>query len=585
MTGAYTFPIRDTSVGLTAYRTGGNYGQAVSTTVQQSGDPANYVNLVDDGTDLANDGTTTNIQYNDQLIAANKPVDVSNQNFVHITLKQVQPQPGLSLTGTSVTLTPSSTASARLFDKNGNLLTNLTATQGDGSYLAGLFSGNVDIYVEGLQADSDFSITYSYTDANGTQTTTSIHMVMADLLLVDTNDGPAASLPGASGSNSPSDGSSPSYRVKIAGLQNEQIQQVVVASDAGDQFTDTLTNGIANGTGYAESNRSFVLADFGGAPVPSDARAFAGSNYFVNALGEADDGTFYITFTTPNGDKQQLKVDPPKPAPLFFPQNFDDDMAVLDFYSALLTLGDKGGDLGKQLAVAAVRGWKQRPQLKVNIAEDNSPAVLVQPHSSGTTLYLPTTDNYLWPEEDRQKWIDDTAQQIANIKVGYVPGIRQTQTRKGRNTVTNNTKAYWTDILTKEVNELAPIYASSYGDALVLGHELGHAEIGLSDPTPKFPGGGNVTLVENALRTASAFPMRPGIPGQRDTYSGYPVPATADVAASENRKVATFQNFKNQDGKTLLQQWSGADGVRQEILNEFSGRCFVFKIPANKNKK
>ena len=69
MTGAYTFPIRDTSVGLTAYRTGGNYGQAVSATVQQSGDPANYVNLVDDGTDLANDGTTTNIQYNDQLIA------------------------------------------------------------------------------------------------------------------------------------------------------------------------------------------------------------------------------------------------------------------------------------------------------------------------------------------------------------------------------------------------------------------------------------------------------------------------------------------------------------------------------------
>ena len=108
MTGAYTFPIRDTSVGLTAYRTGGNYGQAVSTAVQQSGDPANYVNLVDDGTDLANDGTTTNIQYNDQLIADNKPVDVSNQNLAHITLKQVQPEPGTSLNGTveSLSLLP-----------------------------------------------------------------------------------------------------------------------------------------------------------------------------------------------------------------------------------------------------------------------------------------------------------------------------------------------------------------------------------------------------------------------------------------------------------------------------------------------
>ena len=39
MTGAYTFPIRDTSVGLTAYRTGDNYGQAVSTADQQAGDP------------------------------------------------------------------------------------------------------------------------------------------------------------------------------------------------------------------------------------------------------------------------------------------------------------------------------------------------------------------------------------------------------------------------------------------------------------------------------------------------------------------------------------------------------------------
>ena len=105
---------------------------------------------------------TTNIQYNDQLIADNKPVDVSNQNLVHITLKQVQPEPGTPLNGTvEVTLsnpdgTPNST-SARLFDKNGNLLTNLTANYNDGTYLAGLFSGNVDIYVEGLQAARSLS--------------------------------------------------------------------------------------------------------------------------------------------------------------------------------------------------------------------------------------------------------------------------------------------------------------------------------------------------------------------------------------------------------------------------------------------
>ena len=67
--GNLTLTIRQTEVGMTAYRTGGNYGQAVSTADQKSNDPSNYVNLVDDETDLAGDGTTTDIQYNTNLIA------------------------------------------------------------------------------------------------------------------------------------------------------------------------------------------------------------------------------------------------------------------------------------------------------------------------------------------------------------------------------------------------------------------------------------------------------------------------------------------------------------------------------------
>ena len=46
-----------------------------------SGDASNYINLVDDGTDLSADGVTTDIQYNTNLVAQGQPVDVTNQNL------------------------------------------------------------------------------------------------------------------------------------------------------------------------------------------------------------------------------------------------------------------------------------------------------------------------------------------------------------------------------------------------------------------------------------------------------------------------------------------------------------------------
>ena len=135
---------------LTAYRTGGNYGAAVSTADQKSNDPSNYVNLVDDGTDLAGDGVTTDIQYNSNLIAEGQAVDVTNQNLARITLQQVQPEPGVSLMGSTVTLT-FNTDSARLFDKNGNAITNLTANYGDTSYLAGLLAATRTFMLKGCK--------------------------------------------------------------------------------------------------------------------------------------------------------------------------------------------------------------------------------------------------------------------------------------------------------------------------------------------------------------------------------------------------------------------------------------------------
>ena len=55
------------TLGLTAYRTGDNHGVQVSQADQQSGDPANYVILVDDGYTQDPSGTLDDIDYNTNL--------------------------------------------------------------------------------------------------------------------------------------------------------------------------------------------------------------------------------------------------------------------------------------------------------------------------------------------------------------------------------------------------------------------------------------------------------------------------------------------------------------------------------------
>ena len=53
--------------------------------------------------------------------------------------------------------------------------------------LANLANGqNVDIYVEGLQADFDFTLSYTYTDADGVEEARAdVHMAIADLQVVN----------------------------------------------------------------------------------------------------------------------------------------------------------------------------------------------------------------------------------------------------------------------------------------------------------------------------------------------------------------------------------------------------------------
>ncbi len=317
--GSQTFQIRNASVSLTAHRTGGNYGAAVSTADQQSGDPSNYVILVDDNTDQAGDGTTTDIAYNTEMIVAGQAINLTDQDLARITLQQVQPAAGQTLDGT-VSLALSNVNSARIFDANGHLLSSsdLSATIGGSGYLAGLANGNLNIFVEGLAADPNFSLTYSYSGSGGSAST-SVHLAIADVSFVDINGSVLSVLEPnedvLSNLPSPTDGGSLAeayqssesneYRTQIAGLHSDQIQQVTVVSDAGDRYQDSMTDW----SGGAESASFAVIVDNGGQALIPAQQSQIRSLYGLNALDPSVTSSFVtITLVTGAGDTETRKV-------------------------------------------------------------------------------------------------------------------------------------------------------------------------------------------------------------------------------------------------------------------------------------
>ena len=323
LSGSHTYEIRNPTVGLTAYRTGGNYGVAVSDADARSGDPSNYVILVDDSTDQAPDGTTTDIDYNSGLITQGSPVNLTDHDFARITLAQLQSPnpPGRTLSGT-ISLVLSNSASARIFDSSGHELTgsDLTATIGGSGYLAGLANGSVDVYIEGLQADPDFSLTYNYVDSHEiTEASASVHMAIADISVVDINGSPMPFLSGttddllgmldAKGTNSMLDADqslqATEYKTRIDGLNTGQIQGVRVTSDAGGYYDDTLVD---CGSG-AESTLFAVLDDENGSPLSAVQQGEILSDLNVHALAIPDPETITIT----SGKDSQSKVVTVKP--------------------------------------------------------------------------------------------------------------------------------------------------------------------------------------------------------------------------------------------------------------------------------
>jgi HEAT repeats len=167
---------------LVAHRSDNNQGEAVTDQVKDSGDPSQYTILVDDYY-VNSDGTPAL-----DSDTAEIPDDSGDgdSDLARITLNQLPS----GMTDGYVQIVLSDPTAVRLFESGRSLLYEddttgdapLTLDLSDPSgYLAGLQSGNVNVWLEGGHANTDFSFTVLYEDSQGDVTDSdSVHMTLAD---------------------------------------------------------------------------------------------------------------------------------------------------------------------------------------------------------------------------------------------------------------------------------------------------------------------------------------------------------------------------------------------------------------------
>ncbi len=153
---------------LQAFQAGSLTIPGASLSDELSTDPNNLVLRINDDND---DGGPSGQQDNrDTIIGAN------DNDIVRLLLKR----PGnLTQNVGTMTLTVSSASAVRVFRSDGQAIlsntgVNLASPMGD---LAGLASGSVPVYVEGLDVNSDVIFTFTYADAQGQITSTdTVHL-------------------------------------------------------------------------------------------------------------------------------------------------------------------------------------------------------------------------------------------------------------------------------------------------------------------------------------------------------------------------------------------------------------------------
>jgi hypothetical protein len=288
-----------TPLAMTAYRTGGNYGIAVTDADRLSDDPSNYVILVNDGYGDDPSGQYNNMQYHWNEILGTGTIDdaATDTNLAKIVFHEVP--------GCTDALITVSGVGARIYQADGTCLgwtdtENPTLHLG-GSYIGGLSSGAVTIYVEGIAVNPDLVVKCTAGGESG-----EVHMAIADVCFVQ---------PGSTTPITPQCGEDLAEldgatlyqelayldsRVMVPGLGSQQIAQLTVTPDGGAGAVEALTDNAA-GTAEASLATFFDYEDGssgGGSPLPPAYR-----------LGVPDDGFVQVSLQTPGAkDVQTVKI-------------------------------------------------------------------------------------------------------------------------------------------------------------------------------------------------------------------------------------------------------------------------------------
>ncbi len=249
---------------LTAYRTGGYWGQAIDDAVESGGDPNNYIVLV-------NDDYEQNSPLGDDLTASEVSIPTSTtlplpDNQDDDLIKLVLHRPSSSMEHGVLGLWFSNGAVLRVFNDQGvqiydgeqvigtvALSVDLDAPTGP---LSGLMTGDVTLYAEAKQTSPNLSIAYRYWPdgamSGDSLVQDDVHMRVADIEFTGAScDGiPATELVDrqqlldlASGQMlDPAplpDGAA--YKILWGGIPTELSDGLSVESDLGDSYVDAVT--------------------------------------------------------------------------------------------------------------------------------------------------------------------------------------------------------------------------------------------------------------------------------------------------------------------------------------------------------
>jgi len=175
---------KQVSVGLEAHRTGDKFGQVVPAAVQQSGDPTKFLTLVNDDYDsnlpsgLPDDTSVT-------AVIGSGASGRGDVDLARMTLKKLSP----GATGGQVQIVLSDPGAVRLFRSDGTLLYAVGQTSSEGltldlshpgGYLAGLLTGDVDVWMEDIHKNNDFTFSVDYTRGDQVVDHAAVHTLIAD---------------------------------------------------------------------------------------------------------------------------------------------------------------------------------------------------------------------------------------------------------------------------------------------------------------------------------------------------------------------------------------------------------------------